>query len=203
MKTEDKAKFLQVLLAVYDFYGKELSEFSGHVWMQAVDGCDIQQATKALSAHLMDPDRGQFMPKPADIVRQLHGTHADRSLVAWGKVREAMGRVGGYESVAFDDPAIHSAIEDIGGWTALCASTVDELPYTQKRFCDSHRAYSTRGGVHPPYLVGAHEVANRTAGRAVRPPLLIGDRDKAKEVISTGSVRRQQITQMQVPRIAA
>jgi hypothetical protein len=53
------------------------------------------------------------MPKPADIVRNLQGTASDRSLIAWGKLLEAMRRVGAYRSVAFDDGAIHAAVEDM------------------------------------------------------------------------------------------
>ena len=55
-----------------------------------------------------------------------------------------MQRVGAYRSVAFDDGAIHAAIEDMGGWPAVCRGKADELPFLQKRFTDLHRAYSSR-----------------------------------------------------------
>ncbi|MGL4576992.1 MAG: DUF6475 domain-containing protein [Burkholderiaceae bacterium] len=197
MQPSDKSKFMEVLAGVHDFYGKDLSPFAMQVWLQAVASVDIDQVTKAFSAHLHDPERGQFMPKPADLVRQLVGTHADRSLVAWGKVNEAMRAVGAYESVVFDDPTIHAAIEDIGGWPAVCAGKVDELPHLQRRFCDSHRAYSKRPGhAYQARLPGIYEGQNATAGKRVAPPVLIGDPGLCKQVLAGGtSAARVQITQ--------
>jgi hypothetical protein len=187
MQATDRTKFLEVLAGVHDFYGKEMSAFAGQVWMQAAHGFELEQVTKALSAHLMDPERGQFMPKPADIVRQLQGTATDRSLIAWGKVLDAISRVGAYQSVVFDDGAIHAAIADVGGWASICRTTNDELPFLQKRFTDLHKAYTNRGKFdYPSRLMGEHELTNRLNGRPVAQPYLIGDADKAQKVAQLG-----------------
>ena len=189
MNAADQKKLADVLGGVHDFYGKELSKFAVTVWLQACEMFDVEQVTKALSAHLMDAERGQFMPKPADIVRQLEGTRTDRSLIAWGKVLDAMQRVGAYQSVVFDDGAIHGAISDMGGWAAICRSETDELPFTQKRFCDLHRAYSARPDMpYPARLVGDHELHNAPRGYSVAPPMLIGDAQRAQAVERLGSV---------------
>lgn len=188
MNEADKARVLEVLAGVHDFYGKDMSEFAADVWLQAVAGFEAEQVTKALSAHLMDPDRGQFMPKPADLVRQLHGTAADRSLIAWGKVLDAIKRVGAYQSVAFDDGAIHAVVVDLGGWPKLCRTTEDELPFVQRRFCEAHRAYSSRGEfVYPAKLIGESEQVNAARGYASAPPLLVGDPKRAQLVLKNGS----------------
>lgn len=186
MQATEYPKFLEVLTGVHDFYGKELSEFAGQVWLDACKGFELGQVTKALSAHLMDPDRGQFMPRPADLVRQLGGTQADRSLVAWGKAFEAMGRVGAYQSVCFDDPAIHAAIEDLGGWAKCCQD--EHIDHLQRRFCDFHRTHSKREGApYPPKLMGLHELQNRTTGKRTAPPVLIGNPERAKQVLLGGT----------------
>jgi hypothetical protein len=177
MQPSDKQKFLTVLAGVHDFYAKELSTYAGQVWWQACERFDVEQVTKALSAHLMDADRGQWLPKPADIVRQLQGTHTDRSLMAWGKVHEAIQRVGAYASVDFGDDATHAAIMDMGGWTVLCRSTVDELPFLQRRFCEAHRVYAQRGAEQAPrVLIGEHESQNRLAGKPTAQPVVLGAR---------------------------
>lgn len=173
----DRKRFVEVLTGVYDFYGKDMSDFAIQVWANACAQFDTEQVTKALSAHLMDPERGQFMPKPADIVRQLQGTHTDRSLMAWGRVLEAMQLVGGYRSVDFADPAIHAAIEDLGGWPAICATTTNDLPFTQKRFCDLYRAYIARPGhAYPQTLQGRSEAQNKLSGAKTEPAAKIGAR---------------------------
>ena len=196
MKQNERDKFLEVLGGVHDFYNKDLSKFAVAVWMQACETFDAEQLTKALSAHLMDAERGQFMPKPADIVRQLQGTHGDRSLIAWGKVLDACARVGAYASVCFDDGLIHAAIEDMGGWVKLCRSNTDELGYLQKRFCDSYKAYSGRGDVaYPALLAGEHDQRNVLKGFKAAPAVLIGNPEKAKRVQLHGSAMpKTQIT---------
>jgi hypothetical protein len=193
MQPNEHPKFLEALAGVHDFYGKDLSEFAGQVWIEACRGFELQQVTKALSAHLMDPERGQFMPKPADLVRQLQGTHVDRSLVAWGKAYEAMGRVGAWQSVVFDDPAIHSTIEDLGGWAKCCRD--DQIQHLQRRFCELHRVHSKReGATHPAKLIGLHEIENRTNGKPVGAPMLIGNADAARKVLESGVSVRVGIT---------
>lgn len=189
MQHSDRDAFVELLTQCLGFYGQAVSPFAVSVWWQACSGCDIEQVRKALTAHAMDPDRGQWAPKPADIVRQLHGTQTDRSLIAWGKVLDAARRVGAYQSVVFDDAAIHSAITDLGGWPAFCRTTVDELPFLQRRFTAAHQAYSTRpGSQHPPRLVGAHEAANMLTGRSSAPAVLIGDQTAARWIEVSGRV---------------
>lgn len=190
MRPTDKAKFLETLAGVHDFYGKELSAFAGQVWWEACRSFEFEQVTKALSAHLMDPERGQFMPKPADLVRALQGTNTDRSLIAWGKLLDAMQRVGAYTSVCFDDPVIHAVVDDLGGWVKACRTTHDELPYLQNRFCASYKAYAGRGGdiAYPARLTGANDQANAAKGFSGPPPTLIGDPTRAKAVMEQGVV---------------
>lgn len=176
MQSEDRGAFAELLQGALAFYGQEVTPFALGVWWRACQGVSLEQVREALTAHAMDPDRGHFPPKPADIVRVLHGTQSDRSLVAWGKVLDAMQRVGAYASVDFGDPVIHCAIEDAGGWPAVCRTARDELPFLQRRFCDAYRAYSLRGDAVRPaaYLPGVHEVENRAAGRPADEPVRLG-----------------------------
>lgn len=187
MRASDFNDFRRLLGSVMAMYRQDVSEFVVDVWWQACSPFDLETVRKAMTAHATDPDRGHFAPKPADIVRLLSGTQADRSLVAWGKVYDAMRHVGAYASVAFDDPAIAPAIVDIGGWQAICRSESDELPHLQRRFCASHATY-TRS---PPaqaigYLMGEHEAINRTRGQPSKPPTLVGDPSKAAELARLG-----------------
>ena len=73
MKTRDKQAFVQTMTAVTDLYGKPISEAGWSIWWAALEGYSLSQVQQALSAHVRDPDRGQFMPKPADVVRQIDG----------------------------------------------------------------------------------------------------------------------------------
>lgn len=190
MLRDDFRRFGVALSAVAELHGKAISEGAMTLWWQALQRFEIEQVEAALRRCVEDPDGGQFMPKPADLIKRLDGTATDRSLIAWGKVLDAMQRVGAYTSVAFDDPAIHAAIVDIGGWTQVCRGEVAELPFLQRRFCDAHKAYSTRGGSfdYPARLVGANEADNALRGHASPPPVLVGDAQQAKQVLQAGVV---------------
>ena len=188
MKQSEKERFATLLKDVLAFYRQDLSRFALGVWWQACQSFDFEQVSGAMTAHCMDAERGQWAPKPADIVRQLQGTHSDRSLIAWGKVLDAAQRVGAYTSVAFDDGLIHAVIEDVGGWPAVCRTESDELPFLQKRFCEAYRAYARRPSVgYPAILTGEHDRANAARGFKTSPPALIGDPKLAIEVSRSAS----------------
>lgn len=164
MTPSDRQAFSDLLADVMAFYRRDVSRFALSVWWQACQPFELAQVSAALSAHTMDPDLCRFEPKPGDIVRVLQGSRADRGLVAWAKVFDAMQSVGAYRSVAFDEPAIHLAVEDIGGWASLCRTLVDELPFVQRRFTDAYRMHSARPGTpYPARLIGASETANQSA----------------------------------------
>lgn len=187
MKNSDKAEFQALMADALAFYRQDLSRFALSVWWQACERYDIEQVAAALTTHAMDPERGQFAPKPADIVRQLQGTHSDRSLIAWGKVLDAAQRVGAYQSVAFDDGVIHAAIEALGGWPMVCRTSHDELPHLQRRFCEQYRTNVKRPDLrYPPLLPGLHQQENATAGRRVAPPVLVGNKQAAENTLRTG-----------------
>lgn len=181
-------RFGMALSACAELYGKTVSEGAMSLWWQVLERFDVESVERAFREAVESPDSGQFMPRPADIVRRIDGTSSDRSLIAWGKVLDAIQRVGAYQSVVFDDGAIHAAISDMGGWPAICRGNVDELQFTQKRFCDLHRAYAMRpGSPYPSRLIGEHEAQNRINGFEPAPPLLIGDAARAQDVARLGS----------------
>lgn len=193
MDRSDFKRFAMTLTACAELYGKTISEGAMQLWWQSLERFEIEQVQRAFRAVVESPDGGQFMPKPADIIKALDGNSTDRSLIAWGKVLDAMSRVGAYQSVAFDDPAIHAAIVDLGGWVTLCRTQNDEMPFVQRRFCDAHKTYSHRPDMpYPAVLQGESEQANRARGISKAPsPTLIGDQSKASRVAASGGVSRE------------
>lgn len=173
MTPPDRAPFAQLMTQALAFYRQDVTDFTLEVWWNACLPFDLEQVRRALTAHATDPERGQFPPKPADLVRQLRGTHGDRALLAWGKVYDAMRTVGAYTSVDFGDPAVHAAIVDAGGWTALCRGDEADLPFVQKRFCDAFRTYAQRGAPNAPLqLAGEHATSNGALGYDVAAPVV-------------------------------
>ena len=191
MHPNDKPAFVSLVTDALAYYRQPVSEFTLMVWMQACQNFSMEQVRKAMTAHATDPDRGQFPPKVADIVRHLGGTTTDRAQLAWGKALNAAGSVGAYTDVVFDDPAIHAAIEDMGGWPKFCRSESKDLSYLQHRFCECHKAYTGRGEFqYPRALMGDRSSDAMFAKRGLPPPkpALVGDPKHAKLVYESGGV---------------
>lgn len=186
----DSFRFAKALVALAEYYGRDLSEVVIDLYRQGLQSYDIDAIERAIGAHLQNPDTGQWMPKIADIVRMIEGTTQDAAALAWAKVMRAVGSVGQYQSLAFDDVVIHLAVDDLGGWPKLCQTTEEELPFLAKRFETQYRAYRRRGDdlpPHPRYLVGVSEMSNVAAGHKSEAPRLVGDQDRAKRVMIGGS----------------
>ena len=87
---------------------------------------------------------------PIGLIRQnamgKQPAEQDRSLLAWDRVLEAIREHGGYQTVRFDDPAIHAAIRSCGGWVALCGQPTEQMiTWTKKVFCDAYKAHVASG----------------------------------------------------------
>lgn len=165
MKRTDRAAFVESLSAVYALYRVDLSAAVTEIWWRALQNYDIAAVQEALGRHAVNPDTGQFVPKPADVVRLLEGTTTDTALLAWAKVADAVKHVGSWTSVQFDDPIIHRVIVDLGGWTELCATTGKEWDFKAKAFQAAYRAYKARPSVEAPkHLPGRIEIQNNASG---------------------------------------
>jgi hypothetical protein len=174
---------------VYAFYGKEVTGFALDVWWTALKGYDLAGIKDAFNRHLMNPDAGAFLPKPADIVRMLGGTTQDAALQAWAKVDKAVRCVGTYADVVFDDPLIHGVIHDMGGWIAFGSKTEEDWPFIAREFENRFRGYRTRGARpdYPAVLIGMANAHNRKGGFKEEPPRLIGDQQKCLQVMECGT----------------
>lgn len=183
-------RFAKAFLALAEYYGRELSEGVIALYWQGLQQYPINDIEAAIGRHLQNPDSGQWMPKIADIVRMIDGTTQSAAAMAWAKIMRAVGCVGQYQSIAFDDAVIHLVLDDMGGWPKLCQTSEEELPFVQKRFETSYRAYRQRGNdmpAYPRYLAGVSETANSAQGYRSDPPRLVGDLAKARQVFSGGS----------------
>lgn len=187
--TKDEApRFRQLLVGVASFYGKEASDFQLAVWWQALSRLEFEAVQDAFNRHLLNADNGQFMPKPADIVKLIGGGTSDRALVAWSKFELAVQFVGSWETVVFDDPIIHQVVEDMGGWVELCMRDDKAWPFVKNEFVQRYRGYATRPlKSYPAKLIGHTEAHNAGRFDAFVPEArYIGDREAARKVLEGG-----------------
>jgi hypothetical protein len=189
MQANDKKRFATLLAGVAEYYGKELSPGVISLYWMGLQQYDIEAVEKALWDHTQSPDNGQFMPKIADITRAMQGRTQDQAAIAWSKVDQAVRRVGTYADVAFDDPIIHRVIADMGGWIWFGNQIEDEWPFVAKNFENRYRGYRVRGEApdYAPVLIGMANAHNQKEGYRSQPPILIGNQNHAKAVMSGGT----------------
>jgi hypothetical protein len=142
----DRKRLAATLVGAYAFYDRELTDFAMRIWADALDGIDADTIDAAFARHLRDTDAGRFCPKPADILRQIHGNVDELALVAWGQVIAA-AKAGG----KLFEGATQEAIDSMGGMGRIRMSTESENGFLQRQFVAAFKAYKTREDA-PPLL---------------------------------------------------
>lgn len=156
MKDSDKNKFANLMTTLGVLHNRKLSPELITIYWHALKCYEFSEIQACMSSLIRDPDIGQFMPKPADVVAYIEGKSGTKSLRAWTKVLWAMRYIGAWDSVEFDDPKIHAVILEMGGWINLCKCTSKELPFIAKEF---ERLYAME------LIHGKQEYPTRLAGR--------------------------------------
>lgn len=148
---QNRERLLMTLAGVYTYYERELSEYIVSVWVEDLDGYEIADIERAFARHRRDPERGQWLPKVADILRQLHGDAGQNAAIAWGKVIECARAGGaGYEDLPAESKA---ALDSIGGLSMLRRADERQTAYLQRQFVAAHRAHVFRS----PFTAVEHE----------------------------------------------
>lgn len=189
MMTRDHyQEFSQVWLAVASLYNAKPNDMAVAIAFRALQKYELAEVKRAVSAHVRNPDGGQFMPKPADLYRHLEGDSHSRPLAAWSLIDRAISRFGRYETVVFDDAIAMRVLEDMGGWIHICGIDQSEIPFRRDEFSKRYRGYLNTGlSGHPKKLIGVIEAQNaKDFPDSVPEPRLIGDPAKALNVYQTG-----------------
>jgi hypothetical protein len=189
MIESDRKQFFSLIADIHAFYRKDFSTFSGGVWWMALAPFDFTAVADALNRHCVNPDNGQFMPMPADVVRMLQGSTQDAALVAWAKVDRSIRTVGTWHSVVFEDALIHRVVTEMGGWIAFGTKEEKEWAFFKNEFVTRYRGHRGRSETpeYPPVLIGTAEAHNGKSGFAIAPPILIGNPNRARAVMLAGS----------------
>ncbi len=188
MNKQDMQSFAELITATGELYRLNISPALLELYWSALKNFDITDIKQAFNAHALDPDAGQFMPKPADVVRALEGSKDTQAMRAWSKADRAIRSIGPWQSVVFDDPIIHAVIADMGGWITLCNVSGDEYPFKANEFAKRYQGYVMRPPMeYPRKLIGAAEAHNSINGRVIDPPRILGDQQQARLVYEGGS----------------
>lgn len=125
MTENDRPAFDEILDFVNDLTimpgGKDLSRMKKALFA-SLSQYPLDVVAEALNAHCKNE---KFFPVLADIVRQIEGTPEERAALAWALVMKAKRKYKLRKSIKFPLPAIHFAIEKMGGWEKIYWSVDD------------------------------------------------------------------------------
>ncbi len=150
MKDSERADFARLLIGVGELYGKKMSSMLMNIYWAALKRFDLVAIRQSINRHVNSVDIGQFMPKPADVIRHLEGDSDTHALKAWSKVESAIRKIGGYNTVIFDDPLISVVVRSMGGWPRLCGMLTKDMPLRAGEFMRRYqRCYENRKKPNP------------------------------------------------------
>jgi hypothetical protein len=79
-------------------------------------------------------------------------------------VKGAIIKAGPYDSVSFNDRALHAVIERFGGWVAICNFSDDDWNINERRLIESYESAVQFGDNGPVHLMGIFEAENTVKG---------------------------------------
>lgn len=182
------------LSELFDYYNKDVRSGSARIYKRMLKNIPVETLYRMFEKHLMDPDRGQFMPKVADFVRGEQGTAKGNAVAAWDKIIQAMELKGPYYTITKDDPWLLKSLEEVGGYQKLCEMTYKDLEYKRNDFLRAYESNRARGMPenYPAKIKGLIDLENGTDSD----PILIGDERLALNVLKNGSTQKTlQITE--------
>lgn len=192
MDKTDEQPFYDILSSIDGIYPKPIPEKSYQLWFDVLQRFDLADIRRGFTAHMNDTEAGQFLPKPADIIRHIQGGTGTRAQQAWTKVETAIRHVGPYPNIVFDDWIIHQVVVDMGGWIELNRVTDEELPFKANEFQKRYGGYILRPrNDYSRELTGI--AAHQNKGKYAKEYVAIGSRDACRQVYLGGAEQRQQI----------
>lgn len=192
MIDSDKQEFADAVREVLKSYRQECGSFTLKIWWAALVNNDLKTVLNAMAAYCAHPDKCKFAPKAGDIVGMIEGTSADRKELAILAFSKAIQNVSSYDTVVFDDPAIHHAIiVGFGSWQefGMYQESKFECQEQRRTFLAAYASFK-KDTPYLPKLIGILERDNSAEGYpdAIPMPKYIGDHKKALAVESGGRI---------------
>lgn len=167
MQGADKKRFMELMTGIAEMFERNVSNALLKAYFNALSPYTIQQVETAVNMHVTDPDAGQWMPKPADIIRHITGSQKDReqeiesiAQMQWSNVLMAIRRTGSARTPKFKDPYTQ-AIISTWGWVDTCALTQEKLTWKAKEFVRTYSDYQTRPIEYlPDHIAGQEDIQN-------------------------------------------
>ena len=139
----DRQRFAATITVCAEHYDKTVTPINIKLFFDTLIGkYSIEEIEEAFRNHLMEPDRGRWFPRIADIVFQIEKRGLkpkEKANLAWDSITDALETC---KSVCpINDEVAVAVIKAMGGWQNFCTSTYRELIWIKKDFIEKYLTY--------------------------------------------------------------
>ena len=133
MELIEKTLFARTLLAVAEIYEKSIAQDYIEIYWGALKEYFLDDIREAFGEHIKNTQTGMFMPKPADVIKQIEKNSRIISESKWDKVIFVMRRFGRYGHSELDSSTLN-IVNSMGGWYHLCSLNDFEIQKLKSKF---------------------------------------------------------------------
>lgn len=128
------------MLTVATLYQVDLSKPVLEIYWRNLAEYSLPDIQKSVDLHMRDADRGRFLPKPADIIRNMSGDTGSRAIMAWEAIIKAL-RLGQLDDkFTTGNPGGDRALKAIGINNIKNGKELDQH-FLAKRYCEYFEAF--------------------------------------------------------------
>ncbi len=164
-----RKKFADEFLLTCLAYEKEFKTELANLYFSDLERYGIDQLVSAMRQHRLDPDRGRFFPKVADLVYQigLQNKKPDTTPeLEWFKVLKAASNG---RNPATDNQATLAALQMVGGCNAIGYAEQSNLERLKRSFMDAYKAIEQASANDlPPELENISALIAQKTGVQIR-----------------------------------
>lgn len=157
----NEKSFKTGILFLSEAYGKKLKdEIISMYWeiLKEYSDVEFKKMLEGLIKTFIPTSQVPFplIPHFLEAVGDNVKTKAQLAVMA---VKNAIAKVGPYNSVTFGDRALHETIHQFGGWVEICEWDQEKWQFNEKRFLSVYDA-ACSSGQGADRLIGIHEREN-------------------------------------------
>tara|TARA_R110000782_G_scaffold137063_1_gene229549 strand:- start:445 stop:912 length:468 start_codon:yes stop_codon:yes gene_type:complete len=122
----DFIEFKKGMMMLAEVYRVEVNQAQMSIYWDALTVLSIDELLLSIRKHISDTDSGQWFPKPANLLKQVHGNEAQS---AWAALCDELSRGGNDVG-----PKTIEAIKDVGGLYNIRRMTAYQFELYRKQF---------------------------------------------------------------------
>ncbi len=130
---KDRHAFATLMIGLGELFDKSISKALIEIYWTALKGFTDLEIKTAFNQVALQKE---WFPKPIHIIELIQGSKEGKAGEAYQCLIQAVGQVGAYNSIIFEDVGIQAVVMAWGGWVSVCERKYDDwrYVYTLKHF---------------------------------------------------------------------